>query len=735
MENAKRFFNNRTFQWILSSIIFIISIIIFIMSLRYIYKLKNKELNPKTDGDTTSIIISGTTGTTIINEDGDIVTTIIDEETGEELTVVIDTETGVAVATTTDPNTGETITKVITTKPTTTTKSTKKVDATYTNVEEMKKSNISEGKVALTKGYYTANDGGSGYYNIVKTAKYSADNGRVIKLNNGLFAVLENSDSTKMSVKQYGVKGDASSNDTTQMNALLNAGYNSVYFPSGTYNMSNYLCKPNRYIEIVGDKKQKTIIKNLSIEVKKGIKLENATFDGAQKFKFITAGGTNLGDQVMLVKLILEDNNNSVTYNNCSFKNMDIVSSVVDRGTYTMKFDHVTGCDFKTITRLGVYHSANIGESIYTGNTFTDIGSKSINRYCVSAIWIGDVTNNTNTESKNLTIKNNSFNHFMTADDPSMEKHVINGNVIAVRANKAVIDNNYVNNVDGIGEDREAIYSKVKYLTVSNNTVINGGYGEGYITCKNQDGQDAFATIIGNNISGDYGVGIYNYGSGLVKNNTIDIKHAKGAITCHYREASPNALTVESNTIRLGPGTYQYNGTAIADYGPGSVIVVNGQKVDAFVKNNKINITNTGEKFTVGIDAATVRKNVTVIGNTIEGGNALTTGPIIHADESTSGENKNCTIKIYDNSFKGITGTGISFFFKDNSDIVSTRRFEISNNIIYTKNSYGVFIQSSATSNDTLIYSAPMGDPSNVNTARAQNVKNVTDPNGLVTKY
>lgn len=723
MEKAKKFFNNKNVQWVLSTLLFLLAMFIFTFVLCNIYKENKKKLSPKTDEETTSIIISGTT---IINEDGDTIATIIDEETGEEITVIIDSDTGAVITTTTNPSTGEVTTKAITTKPSI------KVDATYTNVDEMKKSKASDGKIVLTKGYYSANDGGSGYYNIVKTTNYTEDNGRVIKLNSGLYAVLNNSDSTSMSVKQYGIKGDGSANDTTQMNALLNAGYKTVYFPTGTYNMENYLCKPNRYIEIVGDGKDKTIIKNFGIEVRKGIKLENATFEGAQKFKFVTAGYTSLGNLKILVNIVLEDNENSVTYNNCSFKDMEIVSALTDRGTYTLKYDHVTGCDFKGITRGGVYHSANIGESIYTGNTYTDIGSKSINRNFVSAIWIGDVTNNTNTESKNITIKNNRFNHFMTADDPSMEKHVINGNVIAVRGNKAIIDNNYINNVDGIGEDREAIYSKVKYLTVSNNTVINGGYGEGYITCKNQDGQEAFATITGNNLSGDYGVGIYNYGSGLVKNNTIDIKHAKGAITCHYRDANSKTLTIENNIIKLGPGSYQYNGSTIADYGPGSVIVVNGPKVDSFIRNNKITLTATGEKFSVGIDVGMVRKNVTVNGNTIEGANALSTGSMIHANDSTTEENKNCTVKIYDNTFKGITGNGFAFFFTDKSDITSTRRFEFSNNTLYTNSSYGVYVQASESSNDTLIYSAPMGDPSNNNKARAVRIKNIEDPNGLV---
>jgi hypothetical protein len=90
-------------------------------------------------------------------------------------------------------------------------------------------------------------------------------------------------------------------------------------------------------------------------------------------------------------------------------------------------------------------------------------------------------------------------------------------------------------------------------------------------------------------------------------------------------------------------------------------------------------------------------------------------------------------MNISNNSIKGINGTGVSFFFSDSSGVVSTRRYEISNNTVYTPNNYAVQIQASSGSNDTLIYSAPLGDPANKNKARAVNVKNITDPNGLVT--
>lgn len=731
MEKIKRFFKNKNVQWIISTILFLISLFIFTFVLCNIYKSKNKEINPKTDedGETTSIIISGTT---YINENGDTIATIIDEETGEEVTVIIDSDTGEVLKTTTNPETGEVVTKVITTKPTTT-KPSIKVDATYNSVDEMKKSNIGDGKIVLTKGYYSSNDGGGAYYNIVKTTNYSEDNGRVVKLNNGLFAVLKNSEESIMSVKQYGVKGDGSSNDINQMNAIVKAGYKTLYFPNGTYNMNEYFCKPNRYVEIVGDGKQKTIIKNFSIENRYGIKLENATFEGGKKFDFSSAGGTVIGSQIILVRVFLNDDNNSITFNNCVFKDMDIVSDLSTSLATSLKFDHVTNCDFKNIRRACIYHSANIGESIYTDNTFTDIGSKSINRYFVTCIWLGDVTNVTYTESKNVIIKNNKFNHFMSADDPSMAKHVINGNIIAIRANKAIIDNNYINNVDGIGEDREAVYSKVKYLTVTNNTIINGGFGEGYITCKNQDGQDAFATITGNNISGDYGVGIYNYGAGLIKNNTINIKHSRGGIACHYREVTGKSITIEENSINLGAGTYQYNGSGISGYGPSNIIVVSGPRGDTFIKNNRINLTQTGEVFPVGIDISALKDNATITGNVIEGANALTTGVMVHANNTTSEDCKDSVVNVSNNSIKGINGTGVSFFFNDSSGVVSTRRYEISNNTVYTPNNYGVQIQASSSSNDTLVYSAPIEDSANKNKARAVNVKNVTDPNGLVT--
>ena len=246
MKNIKGLLNNKNVQWILSTIIFLTSLFIFTFVLCNIYKSRNKELNPKTDGETTSININGTT---ITNESGNTIATIIDEETGEEITVVIDSNTGEVLTTTTNPETGEVITKVITTKPTVpktepTTKLRMNVDKIVNNIDELKGSNLSVGKTIHTNGYYSANDGGEGYYRVEAKSKQVIDNGKYILLNNDLVASLIPIDNT-YNVKQFGAKGNNSNDDTTAItNAIKNLNDVNVYIPSGTYIISSRISIP-----------------------------------------------------------------------------------------------------------------------------------------------------------------------------------------------------------------------------------------------------------------------------------------------------------------------------------------------------------------------------------------------------------------------------------------------------------------------------------------------------------
>lgn len=110
----------------------------------------------------------------------------------------------------------------------------------FNNVANMVDANLDVGVVAATKGYYLAGDGGSGFY-IIRTAVSgdADDGGSIIFLDNG--AVAELIMHGTVNVKQFGAKGDGTTDDTT---AIQNAfeKFHDIYIPDGTY-MINSRCE------------------------------------------------------------------------------------------------------------------------------------------------------------------------------------------------------------------------------------------------------------------------------------------------------------------------------------------------------------------------------------------------------------------------------------------------------------------------------------------------------------
>ncbi|MFM0300020.1 glycosyl hydrolase family 28-related protein [Paraburkholderia sediminicola] len=87
---------------------------------------------------------------------------------------------------------------------------------------------------ALVLGYYASGDGGGGVYYLNPSDTTSADNGgTIIVANDGgrwhLQAI------GPVSVRQFGAKGDGSTDDTARLQAALNAGLLSLYVPDGIF--------------------------------------------------------------------------------------------------------------------------------------------------------------------------------------------------------------------------------------------------------------------------------------------------------------------------------------------------------------------------------------------------------------------------------------------------------------------------------------------------------------------
>ena len=118
---------------------------------------------------------------------------------------------------------------------------------TYLNVAEMKAAtNLTNGSRARTLGYYAPNDGGDGLYYITNEENLVEDNGSIIELTNGCFAKLVTEDNN-VNVKQFGAKGDGTTDDSEAVRNALKFNGNeqsSVSFVKG----ETYLVDGNFYI-------------------------------------------------------------------------------------------------------------------------------------------------------------------------------------------------------------------------------------------------------------------------------------------------------------------------------------------------------------------------------------------------------------------------------------------------------------------------------------------------------
>ena len=106
----------------------------------------------------------------------------------------------------------------------------------FNTVADMKAYNLSAGDMAITKGYYSSNDGGGAEYNIVaSTSNYSET------LNNNLKAELIIKDT--INVKQFGAKSNDNSFNNTEIIQYCLNNYKNIYIPDGYFYTNSLFMK------------------------------------------------------------------------------------------------------------------------------------------------------------------------------------------------------------------------------------------------------------------------------------------------------------------------------------------------------------------------------------------------------------------------------------------------------------------------------------------------------------
>ena len=283
----------------------------------------------------------------------------------------------------------------------------KEIVRSFNTVADMQASNLKNGDLAITKGYYSVNDGGGAFYRITDTASQTDYQESV----GSLYATLliENSE---LNVKQFGAYGDNTHDDTTAIQSAINyanvSNNKTIFIPNGTY-LCNIIVYPNT--EIKGE--IETVLKSVA----------NNSLDVIKSYDFDDMTGTTSAIPVdeglynfKLTNLTIDGNltNSSAGYGikifgrNMKFSNIN-VKNCASGGIYTEFGTHNA-----PTTRDDSFYS-DLLESVFekikifncTGNGWTYKGPHDSHiKYLICVKCQGWAINADNSSSNGLIIEN-----------------------------------------------------------------------------------------------------------------------------------------------------------------------------------------------------------------------------------------------------------------------------------------------------------------------------------------
>lgn len=329
--------------------------------------------------------------------------------------------------------------------------------------------------------------------------------------------------------------------------------------------------------------------------------IENLYLKGDNVHK-ITNGGKITTNNVIIEDCIINNmldeisiNGYIANVNNSKFDNWKF--SVLNASSNIEKFMYfnINNNEFTNIGALDdINSSATLisciaipyGSGQITNNKFIDIG-QTTNLSSTKVLYLGktptytreEISQSPATRTKsmevvNTIVSNNIFKNINNADGINLETgsmdEVAQTNAIAIRCDNTIISKNIIENINGFGQDREAIYTKSNNTQIINNTIINGGTGEGAICCKpyakpdydNEENEtgliyfDSSNIIAGNTIKGYCPVAIKTWSYANIENNNINIDgssyiQARMSTGNHYEEHSDHKLNILNNNIRV----------------------------------------------------------------------------------------------------------------------------------------------------------------------------------------
>jgi len=446
----------------------------------------------------------------------------------------------------------------------------------YTSVAELAaQTDLEIGQAVKTKGYYSANDGGGADYLIVSTGTGTDDGGSYLDLGNGNQAQLNVSNS--INIKQFGAKGDGLTDDSPSvLTAIEFANGVTVFFPKGQY-LINVITVNVEKLKLDAESPRHSLILGGIIQSFPSA----TTLTDVRNIAFIAqnsttascldinAGTTTTASNILITNCYFANARRQLNVN-CGAKNVQIHNNVFD----------------------------NCGSALADAATSIQVGNSSSSAQASSDIYI----------------TNNNITNVECAGSGEAHGLIITGNNVHINNNNV---ENVINGTDGNGA--EAIYTKATNFTVTNNTILDGGNGQGAICLKGNAREsgiypEGYDGVVEGNVIVFSGVqtnniGVYTFIENiLIKNNIIS-----GASASQFGDVtfgnSSLKCTVEGNKITDSTSTYIM---ALDSCGSGHVIKNN------IVDNFDISVASSTEAvININIPATTVMTDVVISGNRI----------------------------------------------------------------------------------------------------------------------